>query len=692
MMKYYLILLVLAFSFLQLKAQEPEKPRQVPVTSSTEQEFENITENNEDQVTEDDSYLQLLVQLQRNPVNLNTVDESFLKEMRLLSPMQIVNLLAYRSVMGKLVSIYELQSIPEWDVATIKIILPYVTVERGVSLAEDISARLKNGDHSILVRVTQVLEKSKGYLLDPAATKNFYPGSPQRLFVRYKYTYKNLLQYGFVAEKDPGEEFFKGSQRKGFDYYSAHLFIRNIGIVKSLALGDFTVNMGQGLTQWMSLAFKKGPDIMAIKRQSSVLRPYNSAGEIFFHRGAGITLGRKNWEATVFGSYRKVDANFNADTTNSQDDFISSLQTSGLHRTASEVEDKGAQRQLAFGGNVAYRIKRLRFGVNAIQYSFKYPLKKAPDPYNLYALTGKDFGNYSVDYSYTLRNLHFFGEAAVTDKNYKAFVNGMLISVANNVDMSFLYRNISKGYQSLYTNAFTENTFPTNEKGFFAGINIKPNARWNISAYADVYKFPWLKSRVNSPTSGKDYMIQVNYRPNRIFEIYSRYKAESKSINFNPDLQPINPVIAQPRQNWRTQMSYKLNSIFTLRSRVELVWFDKKGVATEEGFLMYADVLYKPLMSRLSANMRLQYFETEGYNSRLYAYENDVLYSFSIPVFFDKGYRYYVNLNYDITKKLTVWAKWAQFIYPDKNIIGSGLDEIRSSHRTEVKLQMMYKF
>lgn len=691
MMKCYLILLLLAFSFLQLKAQVPELPPQVPVTTSTEQELENITENNEDEVTEDDSYLQLLTQLQRNPVNLNTVDENFLKEIRMLSPMQIVNFLAYRSVMGKLVSIYELQSIPEWDVATIKKLLPYITVERGISLAEDISARLKNGDYSILVRVNQTLEKSKGYLLDPALTKNYYPGSPQRLFLRYKYTYKNQLQYGFVAEKDPGEELFKGSQ-KSFDYYSAHLFIRNVGIIKSLALGDFTVNMGQGLTQWMSLAFKKGPDIMAIKRQSSVLRPYNSAGEIYFHRGAGITLGRNNWEATLFGSYRKVDANFNADTTSSQDEFVSSLQTSGLHRTASELEDKGSQRQLAFGGNIAYRIKRLRFGVNAIQYSLKYPLIKAADPYNLYSLTGKDFGNYSVDYSYTLSNLHFFGEAAVTDKNYKAFVNGMLISVANNVDMSFLYRNISKGYQSLYTNAFTENTFPTNEKGFFAGINIKPNTNWNISAYADVYKFPWLKYRVNSPTSGKDYMIQVNYKPNRIFEIYSRYKAESKFINFNPDLQPINPVIAQPRQNWRTQMSYKLNSIFTLRSRVELVWFDKKGAAAEEGFLMYADVLYKPLMSRLSGNMRLQYFETGGYNSRLYAYENDVLYSFSIPVFYDKGYRYYVNLNYDVTKKLTVWVKWAQFIYPDKNIIGSGLDEIRSSHRTEVKLQMMYKF
>ncbi len=151
-------------------------------------------------------------------------------------------------------------------------------------------------------------------------------------------------------------------------------------------------------------------------------------------------------------------------------------------------------------------------------------------------------------------------------------------------------------------------------------------------------------------------------------------------------------MIAQPRKNWRTHLSYKISPTFTMRSRVEIVWFDKKGEAEEQGFLMYSDLLYKPLMKPLSANIRLQYFETDGYNSRLYAYENDVLYSFSIPVFYDKGYRYYINVNYDISKKLSFWARWSQFIYPDRNVIGSGLDEISSNHKSEIKLQMLYRF
>ena len=670
-----------------LFAQVPELP-----ATTTEQQLENLTENNGDAETEDDSYLQEMIQFQKNPINLNTADGTFLKDLKILSAIQIDNLIAYRSLFGKFISIYELQAIPSWDIQTIRRLRPYVTVGNTVNIITDMSERLRGGEHTILVRATQVLERSRGYLLDSSAAKNYYPGSPQRLLIRYKYVYKNLLQYGIVAEKDPGEQFFKGNQQSGFDFYSAHIFIRSLGIIKSLALGDFTVNMGQGLTQWQSLAFKKGPDIAGTKRQSSVLRPYNSAGEINFHRGIGITIGRNNWEATVFGSYRKLDANFIAADTLTNEDIISSLQTSGYHRTKTEVEDKNIQRQVAFGGNLAFQFRKLHLGMNAIQYRFKYPLVKDAQPYNQFALTGKSFGNYSIDYSYTFKNMHLFGELATTGKKGLAFVNGLLISVSANVDMSFLYRNIAKEYHSLYTNAFTESTYPSNEKGLFSGITIRPSSQWQIDAFVDVYKFPWLKYLVDAPTTGSDYFIQATYRPNKQLELYSRFKRESKEANYNPDEQVLNPVIYQPKQNWRTQFSYKINQQFTIRSRTEMVWFDKKGGEASQGFLLYADITYKPMLKPFSANIRLQYFQTDDYNSRLYAYENDVLYSFSIPVFYSKGYRYYLNVNYDLTRKLSVWGRIAQTLNPGQTSVGSGLDEIKGNRKTEVKLQVIYRF
>ena len=685
-----LFVIVIVFNVLlhtQTHAQVTE-----PTTTNTEQQLENITANNEDLETEDDSYLQQMQQFLKNPLNINIVSATELKDLRVLTPIQVQNFILYRILVGKLVDLYELQAVPGWDLETIKKIRPYLIVSLQIDLQTTLSNRLRNGEHSILIRASQVPEKSKGYLLDSSSATNFYPGSPQKILVRYKYIHKNLFQYGVVAEKDAGEQFFKGKQKQGFDFYSAHIFARKIGIIRALAIGDFTVNLGQGLTLWQSLAFKKSPDVINIKREADVLRPYNSAGEINFHRGAGITIGKKNWQLTTFVSYKKIDANFVADTSQYQNDFVSSLQTSGYHRTKSETTDKGIQRQLAFGGNFSYQYKSLHLGVNAVQYKFKLPLIKSVEVYNNYALTGNSFGNYSFDYSYTFRNMHFFGEAAFTADFNKAFINGIILSASSLVDISLLYRNISKSYQSLYGYAFTESTYPTNEKGLYAGISIRPNNSWRIDAYADFYKFPWLRYRVDAPSAGSDYLIQLNYKPDKQLEIYTRYHAESKAINVNPNQLTLSPVTHQPKKNWRTQISYKLNSYLTLRNRTEIVWFDKKGIASEQGFLIYFDFLYKPLLNPFAGSLRLQYFETDGYNSRLYAYENDVLYSFSIPVFYDKGYRYYINLNYDVNKKFSIWIKFSQSIYKDKNLIGSGLDEIKGNRKSEIKLQAMYKF
>ncbi len=664
---------------------------QIP-TTTTEQQLEAITENNDDAETQDDSFWQQLQQFIKSPIDLNTADEVLLKELVILTPLQIQSLISYRHLFGQLINIYELQAVPGWDIVTIEKLRPYITVSSEANIISSFGERLSGGTNVLVARSTRVLEESRGYKFDPGSTSNHYLGSPQRYFMRYKYYYKNLLQFGVVADKDAGEEFFKGSQKTGFDFYSFHLFARNTGIIKSLALGDFTVNMGQGLTQWQSLAFKKSSDVLNVKRQLSVLRPYNSAGEINFHRGAGITLAKKNVELTAFISFRKLDGNLSVDTLESDDAFITSLQTSGLHRTKSEVADKGVQRQFSYGGNLAFNKNGLHVGINAIQYNFKLPINKADDPYNLYALSGKKFGNQSIDYSYTFRNLHFFGEIAADNHFNKATVNGLLMSVDANVDMSFVYRNISAKYQSIYSNAFTENTYPVNEKGLYAGISIRPHPFWRIDAYADFYKFPWLKYQVDAPTVGADYMAQINYKPNKQLEIYARYRWESKAKNYNPLDIILSPVVPKPRQNFRTQINYRINPALVFRNRVELVWYDRKGGGSQNGFLAFTDLLYKPMMKKYSANVRLQYFETDGYDSRLYAYENDVLYSYSIPVFYNKGYRYYFNLNYDLTRKLTFWFRWAQTIYKDATTVGSGLDEISGNKKTEVKLQLQYIF
>ncbi len=652
----------------------------------TEQQLENLTDVDQAE-TEDDSYLQQLSYYSRHPLNLNIADATELKELRVLTDLQIENFLTYRRLLGRFISVYELQAVPSWDIETVRKLLPYITISSVLSPAAAFAERFSGGDHSLLVRVSQVLERSRGFDKSTSGTK--YLGSPQRIFFRHRYTYKNTLQYGLVGDKDAGEQFFRGAQRQGFDFYSLHLFARRIGSIQALALGDFTVNMGQGLIQWQSLAFKKSVDVMGIKRQSPVLRPYNSAGEFYFHRGAGITIKKGRIESTAFVSLRKLSANFVADTVNNED-FISSFLNSGYHRTPNEVADRNLLTQTAFGGNIQYKGDRWQVGVNAVHYKFSKPVRRRDEPYNYYAISGNNWTNVSIDYSYTYRNLHFFGEAAA-DRNFsKAFINGLLLSVDAAVDVSLLHRTISKEYQAVYGNAFTENTYPTNETGFYSGISIRPAQGWRVDAYADVFKFPWLKYLVDAPSSGTDFLVQLTYTPNRQTELYTRFRNETKQANQSGNSTVTNFLVKIPRQSWRTQVMHKINTAWTIRNRAELLWFDREGENRSTGFLMYADVLYRPMLKPLAAGLRLQYFETDDYNSRIYSYENDVLYSYSIPAFFDKGYRYYLNLNYDIGKQLTVWLRWAQTIFQNRRTVGSGLDEISGNRRTEIRVQLRW--
>jgi hypothetical protein len=176
-------------------------------------------------------------------------------------------------------------------------------------------------------------------------------------------------------------------------------------------------------------------------------------------------------------------------------------------------------------------------------------------------------------------------------------------------------------------------------------------------------------------------------------ELYTRFRIENKAINISGLGLPTRPVYTQPRQNWRTQLSYNLSRELTLRSRVELLWFDQQNNdRKQQGFLTYLECRYKPFSKPYALNARVQYFETDGYESRLYAFENDVLYSFSIPQFVGKGLRYYINVNYDLSKKITIWCRWAQTVYANTSSIGSGLDRVEGNKRSEIKLQVMYNF
>ena len=651
--------------------------QEVPAT--TQQQLENLGDEN----LEDDAMLQQLEHLRKHPVNLNTATAEDLQAVRLLTDLQVANFIRYRTLFGKLLDIYELQAVPAFDVVTIQKIRPFIYVSAAVLVKEALLARFHGGDHDLLFRFTRVLERSKGY---DTSLATHYTGDPNRLQLRYRYQYKNLLYYGMMADKDGGEQFFKGAQSQGFDFYSAHLFVRNIGVVKALAVGDYTVNLGQGLTEWQSLGFGKSVEMMNTKRQSPVLQPYRSAGEFYFNRGIGVTVGFKNWNATAFISYKKFSGNLDFDSVS----HFTSFGTSGYYRTKNEIADRYRLSDISFGGNLSYHNSHFKAGFNTAVHRFSLPIQKRAEPYNHFALSDRQIMNSSVDYDYTYRNIHLFGEFAV-DKNLNtAIVQGLLLSADKKADVSLFYRNISKGYQAPFGNAFTENSLPGNEKGVYTGILLRPATGWQLAAYADVYHFPFLKYRVSAPSRGWDYLLQLTFTPAKDAEIYLRYRTENKPVN-EADAEPVIQVPADKmRQNLRLHFSSRVDENLSLKGRTEMIWFDRKGIDKASGFLTFIEAGRS--FGTLKANLRLQYFETDSYDSRIYAYESDVLNSFSIPAFYDKGIRYYLNVSFPLFRQFHMWMRLAQTLYPEKSSIGSGLDEISGNKRTEIKFQVKRDF
>ncbi|MEO5990559.1 MAG: helix-hairpin-helix domain-containing protein, partial [Ferruginibacter sp.] len=181
----------------------------------------------------------------KHPLNLNKATKDQLDEMQLLNEIQISNLLKHREKNGNLISIYELQSINGFDLSSIRKLLPFVYVSNNFESAHfGTKELLKDGKHEIVFRLQRVLEHQSGYFKPDAATakkspNSYYLGDPNRLFARYRFQYNNNVSVAISGEKDPGEEFFKGTQKQGFDFYTGHVAIRNVRFVKTLVFGDY---------------------------------------------------------------------------------------------------------------------------------------------------------------------------------------------------------------------------------------------------------------------------------------------------------------------------------------------------------------------------------------------------------------------------------------------------------------------
>jgi len=632
-----------------------------------------------------------LLDYQKKPLNLNTADEKQLADLVFLSPKQIESLLYHRMIAGEFLSILELQGIRDLDFQTIQLLRLFVDVKPPV-LWKNLKTKdvWKEADQMILLRYGRMIEKQQGYMIEDE-NRSRYLGDPNRYSVRYRLNYDSRIRLSLNMEKDVGEPFFREKQRLGFDFYSGHLAVQEINRhVKQIVVGDYALQFGQGLILWNGLSFGKSAWISSAARQGRGLVPYSSMNESNFHRGISGTFALGQFEVTPFVSYNRLSGK--VEPSEEGGATITTINYSGLHRTPTEQSYRKAIGQLNYGTNIAYSYQRLKVGLTYLSTSFTGTVERGTNLYQQFDFEGKSLQQLGLHYNYTYRNLYLFGEAAKSFGGGSAVNSGILASLHPKLSAVVHYRNYARDYRQFYARSLGEGSQVGNEKGVYSGLVYHPSRKIEWVAYMDVFHFPWLRYRVDAPSQGTDFLTQFTYSWYKKGAIKVRYRQRLRQENLLPDTRHENLLADVVRNQLRLEFQYKWSDTWSTRSRLEGSRYDKEQEENARGWLIYQDVAWRGLRGKVQSNVRMAFFDTQGYNARIYAYESNVLYASGFPMYYDKGIRAYWNVRWRLLRKMDLWARYAITKYADKEEIGSGLDRIDGDKRSDITIQLRWQW
>ncbi len=654
----------------------------------------------------DESYediYETLLQHLMHPIQLNKATPEELKSLYILTPAQLNSFFAYKAAFGNFISIYELQAIPHFDLPTIYKLLPFVRIDEAVVRQGNLLNRIvKSRDAYLLLRNSRVCEIRRGFTApDTLSNGNLssrYLGDPNGIFTRFRISQAKDFSLGFTAEKDPGEQLIWNPTAKqyGADFISYHFTLYNRGKWNTISLGDYQLQTGQGLVFGSGFSVGKGAEtITTIRRSNFGIRPYTAAMEYNYFRGAAASYQLPNVQLTLMASQTPRDGNLELqqDSLDREIVVLTSLPSSGFHRTPSELARRHAAKETNFGGNLHFASKRkdVQFGINYLQTIFSQTFIRTPRVYNQFEFAGQENYVGSIYWNYNIQNHFLFGESALSKSRGQGHVIGMMSSLHPKLGFSMLWRNYARNFHSFYGNAFAESTRPINEKGLYMGMNFKPSSKWAMSIYYDRFEFPWLRFRMYRPSHGTEWLARVAYSPSRNKLIFLQLREELKDRNLTSETNTQSPyqVAAGRKTNFAANLDMAIDKKWSMKSRVMASRYQLSSSNTS-GFAISQDLNYDQGTWRFSS--RIVLFDTEDYENRQYLYERNVLWYFSVPPMHGQGMRYYLLGQYKISPKLSVWGRFSRTRYTDRVVIGSGLQRIDGSTQTETVVQLRYQF
>lgn len=561
-----------------------------------------------------------LMEFATEQIDLNNTTEAELQRLRFLTPQQIDAILLY-AYKHPFESLSELDLIPELQPYEVRNLKAFVSVKP------------KENDNRMYFR--EVFHYAKHEITARTDVRNIenFQMDPVYGQLKYKFNYQNRVQFGVALRREtgvPAENMTYGGYLQLTDV-APHLH--------TIVAGNYQAAFGQGLVLNSGFHMGKSGYVLSAGNAPEGLKKYSSASRASLH-GTGITL--------EFGDITRLKTE------------VSALY--GLSRS----NDTAWKHTL--GANLTFKHRRLKVGLTAVENlytdSLRYYYETAA--YNQNYFRGDKQTVLGLNFRYNHGWFDLFGEFA-TAQNRKwgngAEVGCRFIPVSD-VGLIVLCRYYSPTFDNTLGYGFSETSRINDEHGVYLGAEIKRLKNWRFELYGDVFYFSGIKYSINyAPSYGYDAMGLAEWYPQQPYSMSWRFRARDKGNKSQYSL--------RYQCNWQSG-SWKL------RTQADGNIANDTTQILTYGISILQDVEYQFAKVPIVLQLRLQGFDVRNWDNRIYNYENDVLYAFSIPATYGTGGRFYLNFRWHIIPQLALYLRVSETIYSKSWALERGIPQSRT--------------
>ncbi|MBK6572499.1 MAG: hypothetical protein IPG21_08500 [Saprospiraceae bacterium] len=633
------------------------------------------------------------VDLVKNPIQVSGCTIENLASISWLTSQEKKSLIEYFHHHSPLSSLLEIQSIPGIGIEKVRLLIKVFSLESRPKLNSFWNSHFLDGKSQLTLRWGKSVSTTEDETSNNSSDKS-YLGSQDKLFFRLRHSRSGYFSYGLLAEKDAGEVLWSKSKKSGVDYLSGHIFLERITPrLEKIALGDYRYRIGQGLILDNAFQPTGTSEYGSMVKPAEYLGPYNSVQENQMLRGIALQLRLSRYvSSSLFFSKTKVDANLSNPDSLEKSGYTNSytsILSSGLHRNKAELSDHNALDILQSGVSMNFRHSMGNIGFAGVYSRLGKDKLRNGSPYQLYQQRSAEQLHFTGYYQHQIRNILLFGETATDLKLGFATLNGLLIGLAKKADAVFIFRKFSPTFNAFQSQTISVTGKSQNETGLFTGINLMVNKELQCNIHFENWNVPWLKYTSDLPSDGKEWAARLQYVKRKKWFSYAQFSMRERQENQIQGKE--NTLVTVKIQNFRIHLEQKISSDWTWRSRLEWHTFCKNN-SEDQGVMIYVDLLYKSLGQAFSGNIRWCIFDTDSYNSRIYAYENDVLYAYSVPSNSGKGSMCYLNLKYKSEKNFSIEVRLSYRMQHQNSPLSGSLKSDLAPVQKGIRMQLNYSF